>query len=132
MFHNLRGICRNQSGKLSLEAVAWMAIALLLVALGGAVSYSVLTNKSEVTKNALSKNTLICPNNSIALDIRAFMPNGYPIVDANGDGINDDATMRIIANSGGLQIIGSSPYVDINNGTPKTAEIVCQYSLGGY
>jgi hypothetical protein len=118
----MKRFCRDQAGKLSLEAVGWMVLALLLVALGGAAGFSIMSNKTDGTQKLLTKQTLICPANSMAIDARQFIPAGVP----NALVVSGGAL-----GTSGYTIIPGAPFIDANSdGT--TAEFVCINNTAGY
>jgi hypothetical protein len=118
----MRKFCRNQAGKLSLEAIGWMVLALLLVAVGGAVAFTIMNNKADDGKGLMAKPTLICPADSSSLDARQYVPGGIPFATITSGGA---------VGSSGYNIVPGTPYIDINN-DGATAEFVCVRNVSGF
>ncbi len=117
----MKKFCRNQAGKLSLEAIGWMVLCLLLVAAGGGVGFTVMNNKADDGKGLMKKSTLICPADSSTLDARQYIPAGIPLATITSGGA---------VGTSGYTIVAGSPYTDINN--DGTAEYVCVQNVSGF
>jgi hypothetical protein len=124
--NSIFGICKDQAGKLSLEAVGWMVLALLLVALGGAAGFSIMSNKTDGTQKLLTQKSLVCPANSVALDVRQYIPAGVPLT---GTAPNQTVAAGIAV--GAYTTIATSSFTDANS-DKTTAEFVCVASVAGY
>ncbi len=145
----MKNFKNNQSGKLSIEAIAWLALILILVTVGGIVTATTIAKKTNNYMTVLNKNNIDCGGGqggyAQGTDIRPYDPKGIAITgpqpsvenggnvpntgtDDNQDGILDTPILVIKANNNITPFIpindkSNNHYVDIDgNGT---AEYIC-------
>ncbi|MNY85650.1 hypothetical protein D3C78_18490 [compost metagenome] len=113
----------NQKGKLSIEALGWLLVVILLVIIVGAVVMGVVNSKSNDITTVSGKPTLSCPPNSAAVDVRPWLPDGLPVT----SGVPAAGTLGTSTHV----VIANSPFVDLDEDLPVTAELVCVVNDGG-